>query len=78
MILGTATWNANNASWCSHVVDRVLKYLIQLMMDDLPSTGGILCTTLANNLQTGDGGRVIREGHMGYWESTERYPNRSC
>ena len=74
--LGTASWNQGNQLG-TPVVDRVFE--VYNTADDgwgVPYAwaGAVMPNTLTNNIQTGDGGTVIREGHMAYWESTERYP----
>jgi len=67
--LGTALWNQNGGLGTADV-DRLFE--VHNTADDGWNPAGIASNTL--ELQTDDGGRVIREGHMAYWESTERYP----
>ena len=64
--LGTASW-VQNGSVGTQTADRLFE--VHNTADD----GWTI--TLTEDNQTDDGGTIIREGHMGYWESTERYPN---
>ena len=61
--LGTASWVANG-SVGTQTADRLFE--VHNTADD-----GWWVNPVQ---QTNDGGTVIREGHCGYWESTERYP----
>ena len=66
--LGTASWVANGSVGTA-TADRLFE--VHNTADD-----GWWYNSSSNHPDqfTEDGGTVIREGHMGYWESTERYP----
>jgi hypothetical protein len=61
--LGTASWVANGSIGIQ-TADRLFE------VHNTADNGW----NVLPNIPTNDGGLVIREGHMGYWESTERYP----
>ena len=67
--LGTASW-INNGSVGPQTADRLFE--VHNTADD--GWPYVAANTSYNPEFTEDGGRVVREGHMGYWESTERYP----
>ncbi len=65
--LGTASW-INNGSVGPQTADRLFE------VHNTSDEGWNFTNFTGNDNLTEDGGRIIREGHLGYWESTERYP----
>ena len=70
--LSTYNWNLNG-SFGAVQGDRVFEVYNTAPNDD--ENFWNLTNTNSTYFQTDDGGESIAEGHMAYWESTERYPN---
>ena len=71
--LSTVNWINDGSSGTAPPGDMVFE-----VFNTMPNGGSNTWTlnqTSTDYFETDDGGVSIAEGHMGYWQSTERYPN---